>query len=105
MRFLRSSVHTPLESPLLAISGHEPASERGLLSALKRTSALRVMRRGGVTDRCSELAGPAHDPIGADAISAVQYDPCAPKVEKHALAWSFVGRIEAGVGRRRPAPR
>ena len=26
------------------------------------------------------LAGPAHDPIGADAISAVQYDPCAPNM-------------------------
>ena len=25
------------------------------------------------------LAGPAHDPI-ADAISAVQYDPCAPNM-------------------------
>ena len=26
------------------------------------------------------LAGPAHDPIGADAISAVPYDPCAPNM-------------------------
>ena len=26
------------------------------------------------------LAGPAHDPIGADANSAVQHDPCAPNM-------------------------
>ena len=47
------------------------------------------------------LAGPAHDPIGADAISAVQYDPCAPNmllgdvaVPDERLQTTTVGRLK-----------